>query len=356
MGRGFSSFPAFAGAYVYWLKLHAMTNAPIRLNPTEKRFLERIRTRRLVEKGDRVLLAVSGGPDSMALLTLFASVRRALGCTLAVVHCNFMLRGEESEGDEAFVRSAAEALGLPCFVRRFDARALAEAEGRSLEEEARELRYAYFDELMAGEGYTKTATGHHAGDNAETILFNLFRGASLPSLRGIRSRRGRIIRPLLFMHRPEIDRYLSERGVESRTDASNALDCFDRNFIRNRLIPLVEERFRDRFRPSMQRMAEQAGELEDFLEGYFERLLEERPGLAPGQGWLDVGALRQLTPYERKEIFKRSLRELGLPVDGAVLSRLSGLLGTQSGRTVDLSRGMVAVWKGGRLCFLSRLP
>ncbi|TCD48738.1 tRNA lysidine(34) synthetase TilS [Chlorobium sp. N1] len=331
-------------------------NKTPRLNPTEKRFLEQVRTRRLVERGERVLLAVSGGPDSMALLILFMAVRRALGCTLAVVHCNFTLRGAESDGDEAFVRRSCESLGLPCFVRRFDTLALAGAAGRSVEEEARELRYGYFRELLEKEGYTKVATGHHTGDNAETMLFNMFRGSSLPSLRGIRSRRGQIIRPLLFMQRGDIEAYLGERGVESRFDASNADDRYDRNFIRNRLIPLIEERFPGRFRPAMQRLSEQSGELEEFLEGYFERLLRKNPGLSAEQGWLDVGALRRLTLFERKEVFKRSLSELGLPVDAAVLDRLTSLLGTQPGRRVELSEGMEAVWKGGRVCFLSRLP
>ncbi len=325
------------------------------LNTLEKRFLEQITVHRLVEQGDRVLVAVSGGADSIALLTLFIAVQPALGCTLAVVHCNFGLRGAESDADEAFVRESARLMGLPCFVRQFDTLTSAAACRRSVEEEARVLRYGYFQELIEREGYTKVATGHHVGDNAETMLFNLFRGVTLPSLRGIRSRRGCIIRPLLFMHRAEIELYLVQQGIGFRTDATNADDRYDRNFIRNRVIPLIEERFRGRFLPSMQRLSEQSGELEAFLELYFDRLLAGIPELSTGQGWLGVEALRQLTAFEQKEVFKRALSELGLSIDSAVLSRLTGLLGLQPGRRVELSRGIEVLWKDSRLCFLCRL-
>ena len=163
------------------------------MNAFEKKFLEQIRTRRLVEEGDRVLVAVSGGPDSMAMLSLFGAVKAVLHCDLAVAHCNFQLRGSESNMDECFVKDRCLALGLECFIEQFGTLRFAAECKKSVEETARILRYSFFEKVITEKGYTKIATGHHVNDNAETILFNLFRGVSLPGLKGIRARNGKII-------------------------------------------------------------------------------------------------------------------------------------------------------------------
>ena len=141
------------------------------MNALEKKFLEQIRTRRLVNNGERVLVAVSGGPDSMAMLSLFSSVQPVLHCELAVAHCNFQLRGTESNTDECFVKEYCQSLGLECFVERFDTLVCAGEWKKSIEETARILRYRFFEKVMEDKGFSRIATGHHVNDNAETILF-----------------------------------------------------------------------------------------------------------------------------------------------------------------------------------------
>ncbi len=322
------------------------------MNVLEKKFLEQVRVRRLVDNGDRVLVAVSGGPDSMAMLSLFCAVRPLLHCDLAVAHCNFQLRGAESDADECFVRDHSLVLGLECFVERFDTLRFAAEWKKSVEETARILRYTFFEQVMQKRGFTRIATGHHVNDNAETILFNLFRGVSLPGLRGIRARNGKIIRPMLLLHKAEIAVYLMEKGIASRTDASNVANDYDRNFIRNRVIPLIEERFPHKLLPSLRRLSEQAGELEEFLELYFENLCEREPGLSLTEGKLDVQALQQLTVFEQKELFKRALRDMEAPVDAQALQKLVDLLTSQPGKMVMAGRQLRVLWKGGSLCFL----
>jgi len=322
------------------------------MNVLEKKFLDQVRVRRLVDNGDRVLVAVSGGPDSMAMLTLFCAVRPLLHCDLAVAHCNFQLRGAESDADECFVRDHSLVLGLECFVERFDTLRFAAEWKKSVEETARILRYTFFEQVMQKRGFTRIATGHHVNDNAETILFNLFRGVSLPGLRGIRARNGKIIRPMLLLHKAEIAVYLMEKGIASRTDASNVANDYDRNFIRNRVIPLIEERFPHKLLPSLRRLSEQAGELEEFLELYFENLCEREPGLSLTEGKLDVLALQQLTVFEQKELFKRALRDMEAPVDAQALQKLVDLLTSQPGKMVMAGRQLRVLWKGGSLCFL----
>ncbi len=322
------------------------------MNLLEKKFLEQIRIRQLVDYGDRVLVAVSGGPDSMAMLSLFCAVKPLLRCDLAVVHCNFQLRGAESDADECFVRNHSLLLGLECFVERFDTLRFVGEWRKSVEETARILRYAFFEQLMLERCYTKIATGHHVNDNVETILFNLFRGVSLPGLRGIRARNGKIIRPMLLLHKDEIEVYLLQKGIPSRTDASNVANDYDRNFIRNRVIPLIEERFAHKLLPSLRRLSEQAGELEEFLELYFENLCEREPGLSLVDGKLDVRALQQLTVFEQKELFKRALRDMEAPVDSQALQKLVDLLASQPGKMVMAGRQLRILWKDGSLWFL----
>ena len=189
---------------------------------------------------------------------------------------------------------------------------------------------ALFEKVITEKGYTKIATGHHVNDNAETILFNLFRGVSLPGLKGIRARNGKIIRPMLLFHKSDIIKYLKEKGIASRTDTSNLVNDYDRNFIRNRIIPVIEERFPYKLMPSLQRLSEQAGELEEFLELYFENLAQREPGLYLTDGKLDVQALQGLLIFEQKEVFKRALQDMDAPVDAQTLQKLVDLLRTQS--------------------------
>ncbi len=322
------------------------------MNALEKKFLEQIRTRRLVEDGDRVLVAVSGGPDSMAMLSLFGAVKAVLHCDLAVAHCNFQLRGSESNMDECFVKDQCISLGLECFVEQFGTLRFAAECRKSVEETARILRYGFFEKVIAEKGFTKIATGHHVNDNAETILFNLFRGVSLPGLKGIRAQNGKIIRPMLLFHKSDIISYLKEKGIASRTDTSNLVNDYDRNFIRNRIIPVIEERFPYKLMPSLQRLSEQAGELEEFLELYFENLVEREPGLSLTDGMLDVPALQRLMIFEQKEVFKRALQDMEAPVDTQTLQKLVDLLHTQPGKMVMTGGQLRVLWKGSSLYFV----
>lgn len=321
------------------------------MNRTEKKFLENVRRHNLAGDGDAVLVAVSGGADSIALLHLFMASRPVLGCGIAVAHCNFSLRGEQSDEDEACVREACRVMGVECHVRRFQTGKVSTAWKKSLEETARIQRYGFFEELCREFGYTRIATGHHVDDNAETLLFNLFRGTATGGIRGIRAVSGRIVRPLLPFGREDLTAYLGEKGISWRIDASNFDTVHDRNFIRHRVIPLIEERFRSKLMPALQRMSAHAGELEEFVEHHIARLIEANPGLDPKAGKLHIVALQKLTAFEKKELLKRSLQAQGASVDGRVLQRLADLLDRQPGRSVPVGRGLSVVRKDGFLVF-----
>lgn len=192
----------------------------------------------LFQPGDRVLVAVSGGVDSMTLLHLLAGQREQLGLAeVAAAHCNFTLRGLESDHETQLVERRCGTLGIRLFVERFDTKAECSAAGRGVQETARRLRYNFFDQLAAEHGFSKIAVAHHADDAVETFFINLIRGTGLRGLTGIARERGLVVRPLLGVRRAEIERYATQEGIEWRDDSSNKATDYLRNRLRGDLLP-----------------------------------------------------------------------------------------------------------------------
>lgn len=191
----------------------------------------------LFDPGDRILLAVSGGLDSMVMLDLF----RQAGVAIGVAHANFGLRGKDSDGDEAFVSQYCSHEGVPFYSRCFKIKNYAEESGLSIQMAARELRYAWFSSLMEAEKFHWLATAHHLNDNMETSLMRWIHGGGIDQLAGIPLRNEKVIRPLLFATREEIRGYAEANKVSWREDSSNAKADYRRNFVRHKVIPLLKE-------------------------------------------------------------------------------------------------------------------
>ncbi|MDO5316377.1 MAG: tRNA lysidine(34) synthetase TilS [bacterium] len=191
----------------------------------------------LLAEGDKVILALSGGIDSKVLADLLLKAK----VEFVAAHCNFHLRGEESDGDEKFVRDYAERKGIQCFVKHFETEKYAAEQGVSIEMAARDLRYAWFEELRQQLGYDKIAVAHHADDQAETFFINLLRGAGLNGLKGMKPQNGVIIRPLLWASREQIRQYAVESQITWHEDHTNAESVYLRNKIRNQLLPTFDE-------------------------------------------------------------------------------------------------------------------
>lgn len=202
---------------------------------------EFLRRYELLPAGSRVLCAVSGGADSMCLVHWLWSRREALGIRVLAAHYEHGLRGEESLRDAAFVENWCRERGIECAVAHGDAAAYAREKRLSVEEAARELRYAFLERTAEELGCTHIATAHNADDNAETMLFHLCRGSGTAGLRGIPPVRGKIIRPLLGCTRAQVEAYLQENQIPHVEDSSNLSDEYSRNRIRHRVMPVLRD-------------------------------------------------------------------------------------------------------------------
>jgi tRNA(Ile)-lysidine synthase len=191
--------------------------------------------------GQRFLLAVSGGMDSVVLCRLC----RDAGLSFAIAHCNFALRGEESDRDEAFVRGLGEQYKVMVYVAKFDTTGFAQQNKLSIQEAARKLRYDWFETVRKEQGFAYTLLAHHANDNIETVLMNFFRGTGLEGLTGMPEEKADALclRPMLHLKRSEIAAFARERNLQWVEDSSNTSDKYTRNFFRNKLLPQVQEVF-----------------------------------------------------------------------------------------------------------------
>lgn len=199
------------------------------------KFQNYIESNHLINKGDRILVALSGGVDSMVL----AELLRRGGYDIAFAHCNFHLRGKESDGDEHFVREYAERVGVKLFVRQFDTLDFVENNKVSVEMAARELRYAWFNDLINANEQL-LALAHHADDQIETFFINLLRGSGIKGLKAMQPRNGMYIRPLLWASREEIKKFAIENGIQWREDSTNNDTVYLRNKIRHELMPVFD--------------------------------------------------------------------------------------------------------------------
>ena len=239
----------------------------------------------LLTAGKPVLVGVSGGADSIALLTVLVE----LGYSCIVGHCNFHLRGEESMRDEHFTETYARKLGLPFVKVDFNTRDYAAEHHLSVEMAARELRYAWFEEMRCVHDAQAIAVAHHRDDNVETVLMNLIRGSGIRGMSGIRPKNGFVIRPLLPVTRQEILQWLAERQLEYVTDSTNLSATYTRNFIRLRVLPLLET-INPSVRTAINRTAEHLAETES-LFAYV--MADARKRVFEAENRLSIKALMQ---------------------------------------------------------------
>ncbi|MCX7983044.1 MAG: tRNA lysidine(34) synthetase TilS [Syntrophales bacterium] len=265
----------------------------------------------MLQKGDCVIVAVSGGADSMALLHVLNCLAPDFGVTMVVAHFNHGLR-REAEKEALFVKKAAEEMGLPFVLGRGEIRTLKNEWRRSLEETARMARYKFLEETASKYGARKIALGHHLLDQAETVLINLIRGSGLAGLKGMEPvREGKYIRPQLSISPREIAAYVARERIKYCVDRSNFDERFLRNRIRHRLIPLLMKEFNPRIVETLAQMAEILREEEHFIARETMTVLKQWG--VEGRNdikTISLASLKELPPALRKRVIKELLEAM----------------------------------------------
>ncbi len=301
-------------------------------------------------KGRRVLAAVSGGADSVALLCGLAELCAELSLELGAAHLDHRLRGEESAADAVWVGELCDRFKIPCVIESRDVRSLHAETKQTLEESARQARYDFLKRTAIAQGSTAIALGHTADDQAETVLHHILRGTGLAGLRGIPREREisaglRLIRPLLNIRRSEIEGWLAERGQDYRTDASNIDPTFTRNRLRHQLLPLLEKDFNPQVIPALLRLREQAAEMEDVLDQFAEEELRQAViERSPHRCRLRCESLAARPPAFRRVCFTLLWREQNWPrgrMTFAHWNRLADLVAQNRG-ALSLPGGLTA--------------
>lgn len=307
----------------------------------KKKVAQYIEQEKLFSPEDRILVALSGGADSVALLRLLLDMNYS--CEAA--HCNFHLRGEESDRDEAFVRRLCLQHGVALHIRHFQTASEAARRHISIEMAARELRYAWFEELRRKLNADAIAVAHHKDDSVETLLLNLIRGTGINGLLGIRPKNGFIVRPLLCLDRNEITAYLQEAAQPFVTDSTNLQDEYTRNKIRLNLLPMMQE-INPSVKDSLLRTAEH---LNDAALLYKKGIEEGKQKVLTRQGILIEALLQEPAP---ETLLFEILSPLGF--NGAQVKDIAACLAGQPGK-VFLSKAWRAV-KDREMLLIEPLP
>ena len=304
-----------------------------------KRLYEHLKRTALLPRGTHVLVACSGGPDSLALLLLLVELAPMLHLDVSAAHYDHGLRGAASQADAAFVAAFCAARDIPCRIGRAPVGSIAAADA-SVETAARAQRYAFLEAARQALGADIICTAHHADDQAETVLMHLVRGTGLDGLAGIPARDDarHLVRPLLPLRKAELVAYCAQRGVTPRHDATNDVPDGLRNRVRLELLPQLAERYNPQIAAALCRLATLAGEeraaLDDIADDAFRRLVRmDADGLA-----LDAGRTAQLSRAIARRVVRRFLAALGHPADISAerTEALLALLAAEGGKRVEL--------------------
>ncbi len=309
-----------------------------------KRVRDFIIENKLVEEGDRIIIGVSGGADSVCLLDIFIELKNELDFEIFPVHINHGIRGKSAKEDENYVKVLCDKYGLILSVYEKDVPKFARVNRLTEEEAGRVIRYECFEQEMQLNSANKIAVAHHKNDNAETVLINLFRGSGLEGLKGMAPKNGKLIRPLLCCQRQEIEEYLAVKGIEYCTDETNLSNDYTRNKIRNNIIGYAKEEINSGVVENIVAAAETVNMALEFIQKYTNSAIEKCVRLENGRAIIDNNIYRDYDDITRTNVMRHAIDKVcGLKDIGRIhILAADKLRDMESGKCIDLPKSTVA--------------
>jgi tRNA(Ile)-lysidine synthase len=314
------------------------------MKATEQKVLRFIKENNLLSLEDKILVALSGGPDSVFLLHFLNKYKKKFKIEIGAVHINHRLRGKDSERDELFCKAICDELSVPFYFLRKDIKSYSKKNKISLEVAGRKIRYDFFEKISKENKYDKIATAHNADDNAETVLLNLIKGTGLKGISGIPLRRNNIVRPILTLTKKEILNYLDENQFEYRIDESNLSNEFERNFLRNEVIPLIQKNLNPSFPNSALNTSLNLQRLNSALAEIICGLKSDIKAIRNKSVKIPIEFIKKgndfITTYTIKEIVDENF---SVKLELKDLKKVFLLLKKQTGKSEEFSKNLIAL-------------
>lgn len=291
--------------------------------------LDYIKSNSLIDEYDNILLALSGGPDSVALFYIFLELTKIHKFSFGVAHVNHGLRVEAKE-DEKFCKNLANSYKIEFYSLNSDIKSYAKEHKLSEEEAGREVRYNYFEKISKKYNYNKIATGHNLDDNVETFMFRLMRGTSIQGLLGIKNKRDKIIRPLLNIKKIQILQYLRDNNYKYCIDKTNFSNIYTRNKIRLELIPLIEKEFNNNFKDKIVSLMDEINELDDYVNGLYDFDYSKK--------FLSREEIKKYPLFIRKRVIREFLIAKGISYNRKIIDEICSLIDLNDNKHVTLDK------------------
>ncbi len=311
----------------------------------------------MIKKGDKILVALSGGADSVTLLDALLKLKDELSISVGAAHLNHMIRGSEADRDESYCAELCTTLSVPFYAERVNVPEIAERDGISEELAGRNARYDFLKRICKLKGYNLIATAHNKNDKAETVLMRIIRGTGIDGLCGIKyTREDGVIRPILDVDREYIEKYCDENGLKYCTDSTNSENGYTRNKIRNTLIPVLKEEFNPNIIETLCNLADNSEEDADFINGYAERLYKRINSPMPKRKpvVLDIESLNMVQESIKSRLIRIASKEVmgeEYKLSKVHMESIKSLLDKETGASFPAPKGLVVSVKYGWLEF-----
>ncbi len=271
--------------------------------------LKTIKKYSLINKGDKIVVGVSGGPDSICLLHILYIFKKELGIEIVAAHINHMIR-EAADNETEYVQEFCKKLGIECFVKKEDVISLAKQKKRGTEEVGRQVRYDFFDEVLTKTNSNKIATAHNLNDRAETVILNILRGSGISGLKGIEAiRNQKYIRPLINTNREDIEEYCKQNDLKPKYDESNEENIYSRNKVRNVVIPYIKEEFNQNIVKTINRLSDVATEEDEYLQNITKQEYNKISNVENGNIVLDLKKFNKIELVIKRRLIIYTINE-----------------------------------------------